>query len=400
MFLNLSFIIIVGIIGGLIFEKIKLPKLVFYLVLGILMSPSAFNLMNNELLNYSSNLRQIALIIILTRSGLSLNLNNLKKIGRPAILMCFIPATFEIIGIFIVGPWLLNINHFEALLLGSVLAAVSPAVIVPRMIKMQQEGKAIEHHLPELVMAGASCDDIYVIVLFYAFKDLVKNNNVNGLEFLSIPVSIVLGIIFGILMGLLLVLIFKKTKINTTLQIILTLGFSFFMVGIETQVKKYIPISSLIGVIVLGIIVLKILPNKAKEIESGYKKLWNFFEIILFVLVGCIINLDYALSNDGVLILLTLLIGLIFRTLGVIICLIKTKFTKKEYIFIIISYLPKATVQASIGGIALAEGLSCGEVIVTAAIFSILITAPIGAIVMDSLSNKWFESHLEHDYIE
>ena len=388
MFLSLFIIFSLGILGGVIFEKIKLPKLVWYIILGILIGPSVLNIVDESLLNISSYLRQIALIIILTRSGLSLDINNLKKIGRPAILMCFLPACFEIIGILIFGPLLLDISYLEALLLGSVLAAVSPAIIVPRMIKLMNEGYGKEHNVTELVLAGASCDDIFVIVLFYSFKGLVANNVFDAWNILQIPVSIVAGILLGLIIGLLMSLIIKKLKLNTVVNVILLLGLSFGMVALEEILKPYFSISALLGIIVVGLILLLTNKEEAKQIQKSYNSLWNGFEILLFVLVGVATNIHYALSSDGLIILGLIIIGLVFRVLGVIVCLIATKFDIKEKIFIILSYLPKATVQASIGAIALTEGLPCGEIVLTAAVISILFTAPIGAILIDNTYKK------------
>ena len=388
MFLSLFLIFLLGFIGGYLLEKIKIPKIVWYLILGILLGPSLLNIVDNSLLNISSYLRQIALVIILTRSGLSLNLKNLKEIGRAAILMCFIPASFEIIGIVIFAPILLGISYFEALLLGSVLAAVSPAIVVPRMIKLKNEGYGEVNLVPEIIMAGSSCDDIYVIVLFYSFKNLVASNSFSALSLLKIPSSIILGILLGFLVGIIIVKTFKKFNINTPYKIIIMLSSSFGMLFLEEFLDQYVSISALLGIIVMGIIVSKYLKEDVVKIKQGYESLWNGFEILLFALVGCITDINLAFSKEGVLILGLILLGLIFRSIGVLLCVIKTKYTWKEKLFLIISYLPKATVQASIGGIALKEGLPCGTLILTAAVVAILVTAPLGAILMDTLTNK------------
>lgn len=391
MFLSLGVIFVLGIIGGMIFEKIHLPKIVFYTIMGILLGPSVLGFLNEDLLNISSYLRQIALMIILTRSGLSLNIKKLKEIGRPAILMCFLPATFEIIGVVIFGPLLLGISYFEALLLGSVLGAVSPAIVVPRMIKLQSEGYGDKNHVPELIMAGASCDDIYVITLFYAFKGLVATNTFDYWILLEIPTSIIFGIILGIIFGVILIFSFKKVKLPLIIKVILVFGTGLVMLGIENLFTIYnistnyhIGISSLLGIIVLGIILLKYMPSEANLIKKSYDSMWNGFEILLFTLVGAIVDVKYALSSTGGIFVGLILLALIFRSLGVIISISFTKYSFKEKVFIIMSYLPKATVQASIGGIALSEGLACGTMILTGAVISILITAPIGAILMDS----------------
>lgn len=388
MFLSLFIIFFVGIIGGILLEKIRIPKIIWYLILGILMSPSLFNIIDEGLLKISSHLRQIALVIILTRSGLSLDLKGLKEIGRPAILMCFLPALFEIVGIAIFGPILLGVSILEALLLGSVLAAVSPAVVAPRMIKLIETNYGKNKRVPELILAGASCDDIFVIVLFYSFKNLVATNSFNALSIINIPISILSGIVLGILLGFCVSFVMKKFKINTIIQVIVLLALSFGSIALEEFVKPYFAISSLLGIIVMALIISLKNKNDAKKIQSSYNSLWQGFEILLFVLVGASINISYAISSTGLIIIGLVIISLLFRTIGVLISLLFTNYNLKERIFIIISYLPKATVQASIGGIALAEGLACGEVILTAAIIVILITAPLGAILMDNTYKK------------
>ena len=373
----------------------KLPKLIWYIILGIIIGPSVLKIVSESLLNISSNLRQIALIIILTRSGLSLDLNNLKKIGRSAILMCFLPACFEIVAVAIFGPLLLDINYVEALLLGSVLAAVSPAVVVPRMIILIEGGYGKKHNVPELILAGSSCDDIFVIVLFYSFKKLVAKNSFSLWTIAQIPISIVTGIALGIAIGFLMVFIIRKLKFNVITNVILILGFSFGMIDLEDELKKWFSISALLGIIVMALIISIFQKDEAKEIQLSYNSLWGGFEILLFSLVGCATDIDYAFSKNGAIIIGLVFIALIIRSLGVICCVIRTEFTFKERIFIIISYLPKATVQASIGGIALAEGLSCGIIVLTAAVIAIIITAPLGAILMDRLYKKLLSNEEE-----
>lgn len=387
-FLSLFIIFSAGILGGFIFEKIRLPKLIWYILLGILIGPSVFNIVDDTLINISSYLRQIALVIILTRSGLSLDIKTLKQIGRPAILMCFLPATFEIIGVSIFAPLFLHISYIEALLLGSVLAAVSPAIVVPRMIKLMNEGYGYEHKVPELVMAGASCDDIFVIILFYSFKNLVATSTFDAWNIAQIPLSIVSGISLGIIAGILIIFIIKYLRLNKIINVILILGISFGMIALENVLKQYFSVSALLGIIVMAMMIKLFKPDDAKEIQTSYNSLWQGFEILLFTLVGIATNIHYALSKEGAIIVGIIFIALIFRSIGVIICILFTKFDIKEKIFIVISYLPKATVQASIGAIALTEGLECGTVVLTAAVVSILITAPLGAILMDSLYKK------------
>ena len=383
-FLSLSIIFGGGVIGGFLFEKIRMPKLIWYIFLGILIGPSLLNIVDDTLISISSYLRQIALVIILTRSGLSLDINNLKKIGRPAIFMCFLPATFEIIGVIVFAPMFLNISYLEAMLLGSVLAAVSPAIVVPRMIKLMDLKYGTKNHVPELVLAGASCDDIFVIVLFYSFKNLVLTNTFDFYSIFQIPLSIILGILLGIAFGFIMVLIIRYLKLNKILNVIFMLGLSLGIITLENALKQYISISSLLAIIVMALIINIFKKEEAKEMQESYNSLWSGFEILLFALVGIATDVRYAISIDGAKIVGLIFIALAFRSVGVFLSIIKTKFTFKEKIFIILSYLPKATVQASIGAIALSEGLACGTIVLTAAVISILITAPLGAILMDN----------------
>lgn len=380
--LSLGIILLSGFLVGLLFEKMKLPKIVGMIIIGIFLGPSLLNIIDDSIINISAMLRQIALVIILTRSGLSLNLKKLKEIGRPAILMCFVPATFEIVGVLILAPLLLGVSIVEALLIGSVLAAVSPAVVVPRMIKLKEEGYGENKSIPELIMAGSSADDIYVIVLFYAFLGLVDSGKLNALSFVNIPVSIILGVLLGIGVGLLLSYIYKKINMNIIIKILLLISTSFLLIGLEELISDCISFSSLLGIITIGMVIL--LKNKevAVDMEKGYHKLWTFFEILLFVLVGISVDINYAISA-GFMPIVVLFSALVFRMAGVFVSLLFTNLKMKERLFSMISYLPKATVQASIGGIALAQGLAVGSLVLTIAVLSILITAPLGAILMD-----------------
>ena len=387
MILSLGLILILGFIIGWLSSKIKIPGLVGMIIVGLLIGPYCLGLIDEKILSISTELRQVALVIILTRSGLNLDIDSLKKIGRPAILMSFIPATLEIIGTTLINQLLLEITIFESILLGTVLAAVSPAVVSPRMIKLIEERFGENHQVPKLILAGSSVDDIYVIVLFYTFLGLVGNNTFDFVSITMIPVTIILGVLLGIIVGLILSYILKKTNFKTAINILIIISSSFLMIGLENMLKDYISISSLLGIMVTGIVLLFRNKEKAKELSDGYNNLWIFFEIILFVLVGATVDFSYAINN-GLMAILILIIGLLFRTLGVLLCLIKTKLTFKERLFTILAYIPKATVQASIGGIALSLGLSCGSIILTVSVISILITAPIGAILIDNLSSK------------
>lgn len=387
MFLSLFLVFFVGVIGGILFEKIKIPKIIFYLIMGILFGGGCLNLIDPSLEDISDYLRQIALIIILTRSGLALDFKSLIKIGRPAILMCFLPASFEIIGIIIFGPLLLNISYLEAILLGCVLGAVSPAIVVPRMLTMIENKEGGD--IPKVIMAGSSCDDIYVIVLFYACLNALKTSSFNFLSILKIPSSIILGVLLGLLIGIGLINLFKCFKLNSTIKVIIMLGVSFLMVWLESYVKTYVSISALLGIIVMSIILSSKISD-LNEVKQSYNHLWSAFEILLFVLVGTRVKLNLVFSFEGLKIFILILIGLSFRTIGVILSVMKNKYNLKEIIFFVVSYLPKATVQASIGAIALSEGLACGEIVLTASVIAIVFTAPVGAILIDWLNARVF----------
>lgn len=393
MFLSLFLIFFIGVIGGIVFEKIKIPKIIFYLIIGILFGSSYLNLIDSSLEAISDYLRQIALIIILTRSGLALDFKSLIKIGRPAILMCFLPATLEIIGITIFGPILLNISYLEAVLLGCVLGAVSPAIVVPRMLNMidKKEGGDI----PKIIMAGSSCDDIYVIILFYASLNALKTSSFNFLAILEIPTSIILGIVLGLIIGICLLFIFKLISVNSTFKVIIMLGVSFMMVWLEGILKPYLGISALLGVIVMAIIIASKISD-VEEIKGSYNHLWSAFEILLFVLVGTRVKLNLVFSLEGLKIFSLILIGLCFRSIGVFLSVIGKNYNFKEVIFFISAYLPKATVQASIGAIALSEGLACGEIVLTASVIAIVFTAPLGAVLIDNLKKIILKNAKEH----
>lgn len=387
MFLSLFLVFFVGVIGGILFEKIKIPKIIFYLIMGILFGGGCLNLIDPSLEDISDYLRQIALIIILTRSGLALDFKSLIKIGRPAILMCFLPASFEIIGIIIFGPLLLNISYLEAILLGCVLGAVSPAIVVPRMLTMIENKEGGD--IPKVIMAGSSCDDIYVIVLFYACLNALKTSSFNFLSILKIPSSIILGVLLGLLIGIGLINLFKCFKLNSTIKVIIMLGVSFLMVWLESYVKTYVSISALLGIIVMSIILSSKISD-LNDVKQSYNHLWSAFEILLFVLIGTRVKLNLVFSFEGLKIFILILIGLSFRTIGVILSVMKNKYNLKEIIFFVVSYLPKATVQASIGAIALSEGLACGEIVLTASVIAIVFTAPVGAILIDWLKARVF----------
>ena len=387
MLTSIALILLCGLLFGFLFNKIKLPALLGMIIVGIVLGPHALNLIDSSILNISAELRQIALVIILTRAGLSLNINDLKKIGRPAILMCFVPACVEMIGTIIFAPMLFGISIIDAAVMGSVLAAVSPAVVVPRMIKIMDEGYGKDKSIPQLILAGASVDDVFVIVVFTVLTAFASTGEINATDFLQIPLSIILGVLLGVIVGFLLVLFFKKVHIRDSVKVLIILSVSFLLLEVESLLESIVPVSALIGIMSMGITVNQKYNVLSKRLSVKYNKLWLGAEIFLFVLVGVAVDINYAL-NAGVVAVIVVIIALIFRMFGVLLSLVKTNLNKKERLFCMLSYTPKATVQAAIGTIPLAMGLSCGSVVLTVAVVSILITAPFGAICIDNLYKR------------
>ena len=383
MLLSISLIFILGMSLGFICKKLKLPSLIGLLITGIILGPYVLNLIDGSILGISSELRKIALIIILTRAGLGLDVSGLKKIGRPAFLMCFVPATCELIGMLILAPGLLVLPLLDAAILGSVLAAVSPAVVVPRMVKLMDEGYGTEEGIPQLILAGASVDDVYVIVLFSTFLGMAQGQGISLTNFVNIPVSIFLGMIIGLLTGSALAFYFKNVHIRDTVKVLIILCISFILVYMEDSMHTPITFSALISIMFIGIGLQKKRQIVAERLSKKYEKLWVAAEVLLFVLVGAAINI-YYIGNVGLRAILLIMGVLIFRMLGVFLCLIGTKLNRKERLFIMMAYTPKATVQAAIGGIPLSMGLSCGDVVLTVAVLAIVITAPLGAFAIDS----------------
>lgn len=387
MLTSLALIFLCGLLLGSIFQKIKLPPLLGMIITGIILGPHTLNLIDQSVLSISSDLRQIALIIILTRAGFNLDINSLKKVGRPAILMCFVPACFEIIGMVLLAPPLLGISILDALIMGTVVAAVSPAVIVPKMLKLIETGYGKDKSIPQMIMAGASVDDVFVIVLFTSFTGLAQGESFSPISLIQVPISIILGIGLGILIGILLGFFFKKVHMRDSIKVIIILSISFLLVTLENSLKGIVPISGLIAIMSIGISLQKIRSDASKRISTKFSKLWVAAELMLFVLVGATVDIKYAFSA-GIMAIVLIFGVLVFRMIGVLICLIKTKLNKKERLFCMISYCPKATVQAAIGSIPLTMGLSCGNIVLTVAVLSILITAPLGAFFIELLYKK------------
>ena len=387
MLLSIALILLLGLLFGSIFSKAKLPSLVGMILVGIVLSPHALNLIDDSILNISADLRQIALVIILTRAGLSLNLDDLRKVGRPAILMCFVPACIELAGTVLLAPVLLGVTLLEAAIMGSVLAAVSPAVIVPRMIRLMEEGYGTDKSIPQLILAGASVDDVFVIVLFTAFTSLASTGMLSAASFLQIPVSIVLGIIAGSIVGLLLIWFFKMFHMRDSVKLLIILSVSFLLIELQNRLEGVVPFSGLIAIMSLGIVVKRKYEILAKRLSSKYNKLWVAAEVFLFVLVGATVDLKYA-AVAGTNAVLLVLGAIVFRMSGVALSLIKTNLSRKERLFCMVAYVPKATVQAAIGAIPLTMGLPCGQLVLTVAVLSILITAPLGAVGIDHLYRR------------
>lgn len=388
MLLSISLILLVGMSVGWMCKKIKLPSLLGMLITGIVLGPYMLNLLDDSILGISAELRKIALIIILTRAGLGLNLSGLKKIGRPAVFMCFVPASLELLGILLIAPKLLGISLLEAAILGAVLAAVSPAVVVPRMVKLMEEGYGVREGIPQLILAGASVDDVYVIVLFSTFLGMMQGESASVIRFINIPISIFLGIGIGFLIGVILAYYFKKVHIRDTSKVLIILSISLLLVVLEEHLTIPITFSALIAIMFIGIGLQKKREVVARRLSVKYGKLWVAAEVFLFVLVGATVNIGY-LGKVGVKALVVIAVALIFRMFGVFLCLLGTSLNRKERLFAMMAYTPKATVQAAIGGIPLSLGLACGDIVLTVAVLAIVLTAPAGAFAMD-LSYKKF----------
>lgn len=387
MLTSLALIFLFGLIFGALFQKLRLPPLLGMLIVGIVLGPYALNWLDDSLLSISADLRQIALIIILTRAGLNLNISDLKKVGRPAILMCFLPACFEILGMLVLAPPLLHISYLDAAIMGAVVGAVSPAVIVPKMLRLMEEGYGTKKSIPQLILAGASVDDVFVIVLFSSFTGLAKGESFSPWRFAEIPISILLGVLLGSALGLLLAFFFQKVHVRDSVKVLLLLSFSFLLVALEDALEGFVPISGLIAVMSLGIALQRKRDIVARRLSLKFSKLWVAAELLLFVLVGATVDLHYAYAA-GLPAVILIFGVLLFRMAGVWVCLFKTKLLFKERLFCVLAYMPKATVQAAIGSVPLSMGLSCGNIVLTVAVLAILITAPLGAFLIDLTYKK------------
>ena len=384
MLTSLALIFLVGLSAAAICGYLHLPRIIGMLFTGIILGPHVLGLLDDKILSISSELRQIALIIILLKAGLSLNLADLKKVGRPAVMMAFVPASFEICGYLLCAPMILGITRIESAVMGAVLAAVSPAVVVPRMVQLMENRYGTEKSIPQMILAGASCDDIFVIVLFSTFTGMAQGGTADFTQFLNIPVSIVLGILLGAAVGYLLSLFFetayaKEHYVRNSMKVIVVLGLSFLLMAVETWAKPYVSVSGLLAVVSMACVLKMKCPKSVSgRLSEKFGKLWIAAEVVLFVMVGAAVDIRYTATAGGAAVVMIL-----FRTAGVCVCMAGTALNKKERLFTVIAYLPKATVQAAIGSVPMAMGLSCGQIVLSVAVLAILITAPLGAIGMD-----------------
>ena len=390
MLLSIALILLVGMSMGWLCRKMKLPGLLWMLSTGIVLGPYVLDLLDPSILGISAELRKIALIIILTRAGLGLDLSGLKKIGRPAVLMCFVPASFELFGMLLLVPKLMGLSILEAAVMGAVLAAVSPAVVVPRMVKLMDEGYGVKEGIPQLILAGASVDDVYVIVLFSTFTGMMQGTGASAIRFINIPVSILLGIAIGLGIGVLLAYFFQKIHMRDTSKVLIILSISFLLVVLEDYLATPITFSALIAVMFIGIGLQRKREVVAKRLSAKYGKLWVAAEVFLFVLVGATVNIGY-IGKVGIKALIVIAGALVFRMFGVLVCLLGTEIKGKERMFTMLAYTPKATVQAAIGGIPLALGFACGESVLAVSVLAIVLTAPLGAFAIDLTYKKFLK---------
>lgn len=393
MLTSLALVFLAGLAAAAVCSAIKLPRIIEMLLVGIVLGPHILNVLDDSILSISSELRQMALIIILLKAGLSLNLSDLRQVGRPAVLLSCLPATCELAGYILLAPYLLGVNRIEAAVMGAVLAAVSPAVVVPRMVFLMENRWGTDKSIPQMLLAGASCDDIYVIVLFTTFTGIAQGGNARAADFLNIPVSIVLGIAVGAAAGYALSRFFEAAfarnhMVRGSVKVIIVLSVSFLLVALETVLKGRIALSGLLAVTSMACMLARKTTGEVRaRLSEKFGKLWIAAELILFVLVGAAVDIQYV-SETGLAAVLMVFAALIFRAAGVVLCLAGTKLSRRERLFCVIAYLPKATVQAAIGSVPLAMGLPCGKIVLSVTVLAILITAPLGALGMDAAYRK------------
>lgn len=383
MLASLALIFLSGLAMNALCRRLRLPGIIGMLAAGMLLGPYVLNLLDGQILDISPSLRQMALVVILLRAGLTLNLDDLKKVGRPAVLLSCVPAGCEILGYVLLAPKLLGISPVEATVTGAVLSAVSPAVVVPRMVRLIDERRGTDKSIPQMILAGASCDDVFVIVLFSTFTSMAQGGQARAADFIGIPLSIVLGIALGAAAGLLLALFFRSVKVRGTAQLLILLSLSFLLLALETALKGRVPLSGLLAVMSMACALKQqSAAELAKDLSLRADKAWIAAEILLFVLVGAAVDIRYT-AQAGPAVILLIPCCLLFRSAGVLLSVAHSKLSAKEKLFCVLSYLPKATVQAAIGGVPLALGLSCGQAVLSTAVMGILLTAPLGAIAID-----------------
>lgn len=393
MLTSLALVFLVGLALAFVCQRFHLPRIIGMLVCGILLGPYVLDLLDGSILGISADLRQMALVIILIKAGLSLNISDLKKVGCPAVLMAFVPAMFEILAFVFIAPYLLHITQIEAAVMGAVLGAVSPAVVVPRMVQLMDEKYGTEKAIPQMILAGASLDDVFVIVLFSAFVSMAQGQGAHVMDFVNIPVSIVLGILLGCGVGAVMAAFFEtnyahRHLIRNSVKVIIVLGVSFLLLAVEDGLDGILPVSGLLAIMGMALVLARqSSPEVTHRLQEKYGKLWLAAEVILFVLVGAAVDIRYTLKAGAGAVLM-IIAGLLFRCIGVFLCMAGTNLTSKERLYCVIAYLPKATVQAAIGSVPLALGLPCGNIVLSVAVLSILITAPLGAIGMDLTYKK------------
>jgi NhaP-type Na+/H+ or K+/H+ antiporter len=388
MLFSLALIILFGLLSRSVFKKIHLPYIIGMLFVGIILGPFGFNILSSSLTNISGDIREIALIIILMKAGLSLDFQDLKKVGRPAIMLCFVPASCEIIAYLIFAPHLMHISVIDAGIIGAIMGAVSPAVVVPAMTRLIEEKKGTNKAIPQMMLAGSSADDVYCVVIFTALAGLAKGGDIHATSFLRVPASMLTGILLGVVSGILLVQFFRQFHMRDTVKVLLLLSVAFLFISLENSIGEIVPISGLLAIVSLGLVIKAKHPILATRLTPKFGKLWVGAEIFLFVLVGALVNITY-ISQAGINVIIMLFIGLFFRTFGTFISTTKTGLTSKEQVFCLVSELPKATVQAAMGGVPLAMGLGVGEMALTFAVIGIVITAPLGSFLISYTSEKY-----------
>ncbi len=396
MLTSLALIFLVGLAAAGICQLLKLPRILGMLAVGIILGPYVWNFLDSSILGISADLRQMALIIILIKAGLSLNLSDLKKVGRPAVLMSFVPASFEILAYVLFAPAILGITRIEAAVMGAVLGAVSPAVVIPRMVQLMEENYGTEKSIPQMILAGASCDDIFVIVLFTTFTGMCQGGQIQMSEFVKIPLSILAGVLLGGIAGWFLVQFFETAYarnhyVRNSMKVLIVLGTAFLLAAAEDWLEGVIPVSGLLAVVSMACVLkMKSTGFVSRRLSEKFGKLWLAAEVMLFVLVGAAVDIRY-MAQAGFLAVIMIVLALIIRAVGVWLCLLGTNLNGKERLFSVIAYVPKATVQAAIGSVPLAMGLPCGNIVLSVAVLAIIITAPLGARGMDFTYRRLLE---------